>query len=317
MNDESSNSLKSDALTDLLKGLRLDGLEYGRRQLDGEWAFTFPQKTHAYFHFIGGQACWIRSPAGEWLKLNAGDAILLPHGDAHALASSPEGDPAAYPVWQCRPLHVDTYEPTVLENGSGHVLFYGSMRFNLDRCHPLMSVMPDVLQARTLMRDEPATLHLLDAMACEMSMARVGAFGIVTRLADVLAAQIIRSWVEHGCGDAAGWIAAVRHPQIGRVLAAIHADPGRCWSLESLAEVMGGSRSSFAAKFASVVGKTPAKYIVETRMHQARHWFTMDKTPISKVAERLGYESEASFSRSFKKVIGLPPSHYRMTNTKS
>ena len=130
-------------------------------------------------------------------------------------------------------------------------------------------------------------------------------------MADVLAAQIIRSWVEHGCGDASGWIAAVRHPDIGRVLAAIHAAPEADWSVDSLADLMGASRSSFAAKFAAIVGETPARYIAQVRMHQARRWLLRDGARISTVAQRLGYESEASFSRSFKRILGVPPSHYR------
>jgi AraC-like DNA-binding protein len=191
------------------------------------------------------------------------------------------------------------------------------MRFNLDRLHPLLRMMPDVLRAKDLMKSEPATQHLLDAMTSEIALNRVGACGIVARLADVLAAQAIRSWVEHGSSDASGWIAAVRHPDIGRVLAAIHAEPEQNWSVERLADLMGASRSSFATKFAAIVGETPARYLAQVRMYQARQWIGRDGARISAVAQRLGYESEASFSRSFKRIIGAPPSHYRAQPTKA
>lgn len=313
----SSNSLPVDHLTGMLHGLRLDGIEYGRRHLDGSWAFSFPQKQDAYFHFVGGKACWLMTPTGEWLELLAGDAVLLPRGVAHALASEPNATGQTFPQWQCRPLGEDVYDPSAMASGDNCLLFYGSMRFNLDRLHPLLGMMPDVMQARELMRHEPATLQLLEAMACEMAANRVGACGIVARLADVLAAQIIRSWVEYACADASGWIAAVRHPQIGCALAAIHSQPERDWTVEKLADLIGVSRSGFAAKFANVVGVTPAQYTAQVRMHQARYWIVRDNARISDVSQRLGYESEASFSRAFKRVMGVPPSHYRSADVRN
>lgn len=314
MLDISSNSPLTDPLTEMLQGLRLDGLEYGRRQLEGAWAFSFPQKSHAYFHFVSGKPFWLKTSTGEWLELSEGDAVLLPRGDPHTLASSPDVALQLYTPFQCRPLQDEIYTPTSSDNSATSLLFYGSMRFNLDSEHPVLRVMPEVLQAKHLMRDEPATLHLLEAMAQEISVHRVGASGIIARLADVLAAQIIRSWVEHGCTGKSGWIAAVRHPQIGRVLAAIHGNPEEDWSLESMANLMGASRSSFAARFASVVGETPARYLTEVRMQLARQWLMHDGARISDVAQRLHYDSEASFSRSFKRVLGCPPSSYLRRN---
>jgi AraC-like DNA-binding protein len=148
-------------------------------------------------------------------------------------------------------------------------------------------------------------------MAREVTMERVGSGGILARLADVLAATVIRSWVERGCGDASGWIAAVRDREIGRVLAAIHLEPDQDWTVESLARMMGASRSGFAERFATIVGETPAKYVTQVRMHQARQWLVRDRMKISVVAARLGYESDAAFSRAFKRVIGSAPSHLR------
>jgi AraC-like DNA-binding protein len=185
------------------------------------------------------------------------------------------------------------------------------MQFNLDGLHPLLRMMPDVMRADELMASEPAVPHLLEAMAREMAMDRVGAGGILARLADVLAASIIRSWVEHGCGDASGWLSAVRDRDVGRVLAAIHLRPSEDWTVEALADVMGASRSSFAEKFTAAVGQSPARYVAEVRMHQARQWILRDRARVSDVAQRLGYDSEAAFSRAFKRIIGLAPSRLR------
>lgn len=299
-----------DPLTMILQGLRLDGIEYDRSFLRSPWAFSFPSQPEAYFHFVGDGACWLQCFAGEWIELTAGDAVLLPRGGAHFLASDPGRTQDSVPLWKSSPTWAsEIFRPAV--DVEGTLLFFGTMRFNLDSLHPLLRIMPMVMRAKELMRSDHATLHLLDAMASEIASNRIGACGIVSRLADVLTAQIIRSWVEDGSTDTTGWISAARHPGIGPVLAAIHAEPERDWSVASLAKLMGASRSSFASKFAEIVGETPARYLVQTRMHQARQWIIQDEERISVIAQRLGYDSEASFSRTFKRVIGMPPSHVR------
>jgi AraC-like DNA-binding protein len=145
-----------------------------------------------------------------------------------------------------------------------------------------------------------------------VALDRIGACGILARLADVLAASIIRAWVECGCSDSTGWIAAVRCPKIGKVIAAIHAQPERDWSVPMLADLMGSSRSSFAEAFTRTMGESPAKYVAKVKMFQARHWIANDGMRIAVAADRLGYDSEASFSRAFKRVIGHPPSASRV-----
>ncbi len=297
----------------MLRGLRLDGVEYARCRMAGDWSFHYPAQAHAHFHFVSGKGCWLQGPDGEWSRLTAGDAVLVPHGAAHGLASAPGIEPRPFPRRDCRAIcdNVLDYEEPGADPGHATVLFCGSMRFNLDALHPLMRMMPDLMRAQELMVSEPAIPHLLDAMIAECGLNRVGASGILARLADVMAAQIIRSWVEHGCGDAAGWIAAVRDPEVGRVLAAVHAEPERDWTVQELAGVMGVSRSGFAAKFAAIVGETPSRYVTQVRMHQARQWITRDRMRIAEAAHRLGYDSEASFSRAFKRVVGTAPGRIR------
>jgi AraC-like DNA-binding protein len=314
MHDYSSKTADpatDDPLTHMLRGLRLEGVDYGRCRLAAPWGFSLPAQSAARFHFISQRGCWLQAPSGEWLELRAGDAVLLPRGAAHALASEPGLATPPFIRRECQKICDDVFDFASGGAGESSLLFLGSMHFNLDGLHPLLRMMPDVMRADELMDREPAIAHLLDAMSREVCTDRVGAGGIMARLADVLAASIIRSWVEHGCGDASGWIAAVKNKEVGRVLAAIHLEPDRDWSVGALAGIMGASRSSFADKFAAVVGETPAKYVAQVRMHQARQWLQRDKARIADVARRLGYESEAAFSRAFKRVIGTAPSHFR------
>jgi AraC-like DNA-binding protein len=303
--------VSGDPLTEMMRGLRLDGVDYGRCVMAEPWGLLFPAQPAARFHFIGAGGCFLHMPSNEWVELRPGDAVLVPRGAGHVLASAPGVSAEPLERYDVRPVCGNIFDVSCSGGGPRTLLFCGSMQFNLDNLHPLLALMPDVLRAHELVKNEPSVPHLLEAMMREVAIDRVGSGGMLARLADVLAATIVRAWVEGGCGDATGWIAAVRDPQIGRVLAAIHLDPSRDWTVAALAKVMGASRSGFAQRFAQIVGETPARYVARVRMHQARQWLIRDRLMIAAIAKRLGYESEASFSRAFKRVLGFAPSHFR------
>ena len=113
--------------------------------------------------------------------------------------------------------------------------------------------------------------------------------------------------MECGCGDATGWVAALRDPRLGRVIGALHREPGRNWTVASMASEMGASRSVFAERFLAITGVTPLRYVTDLRMRLATQWISQDRLPVDTVAERLGYGSAAAFSRAFKRVTGASP----------
>ncbi|WP_422011232.1 AraC family transcriptional regulator [Roseateles sp.] len=313
-----------DALTEILLGLRLDGVEYGRCVMRRPWAVAFPAQRSARFHFVGSGGCWLRTASRDWVRLTTGDAVLLPHGSFHVLASDP-GVPAVDAGTLARvPVSDNIYlvgggacaaGPAERDVGDGaepaDVMFSGALRFNLDPLHPLIAMMPPLMLAGDLARRDATVPALVDAMEREVALDRIGACGILARLADALAASIIRAWVECGCGSATGWVAAVRCPRIGKVIAAIHAQPEGDWSVLRLAGLMGASRSSFSDAFTRTMGESPARYVAKVKMFQARRWIAQDGMRVAVAADRLGYESEASFSRAFKRVIGHAPSAAR------
>jgi AraC-like DNA-binding protein len=303
-----------DALTQILLNLRLEGVEYGRCRLRAPWAVAFPAQAAARFHFAAHGNAWLRAGEADWIPLRQGDAVLLPRGTPHILASAPDvpaidiGDLPRVEVAEA--IHL-VGEPIDSDDAT-HTLFCAGLRFNLDAQHPLLAMMPAAIRAGELARRDPTVPALLDAMEREVAQDRIGACGILARMADVLAATTIRAWVECVCSDTTGWIAALRCPLAGKALAAIHADPTREWTVPALAKLSGGSRSAFATAFKNAVGETPARYIARLRMFQANEWIAAKGMRVSVAADRLGYESEASFSRAYKRIMGVPPSAARL-----
>ena len=316
-----------DTLTQLLLGLRLDGVEYGRCLMRAPWAVAFPARAEARFHFVASGGCWLRTPGAEWLQLKPGDAVLLPGGTVHVLASEPDLPTVDIDSLARVPVSENIYlvggdptangTPAAVDAPAPDVMFCGALRFNLDPLHPLLAMMPPVMRAGDLAQRDPGVPALLEAMEREVALDRIGACGILARLADVLAASIIRAWVECACSDASGWIAAAHCPKIGKVIAAIHQAPERDWTVPELASLMGASRSSFAEAFSRAVGESPAKYVAKVKMFQARRWISQEGVRVTVAASRLGYDSEASFSRAFKRIIGQPPSSMRLVKQAS
>jgi transcriptional regulator GlxA family with amidase domain len=132
-------------------------------------------------------------------------------------------------------------------------------------------------------------------------------------MADLLVARLIRCWVNCSGASTTGWLAAIRDPHIGRVLAAMHRDPGHDWTLESLAGVAGQSRSIFAERFSAILGEGAARYLARLRMQLARELLGQSGMSVAEVATRLGYESEASFARAFKRITNVSPGVVRRT----
>jgi transcriptional regulator GlxA family with amidase domain len=175
----------------------------------------------------------------------------------------------------------------------------------------LFDLMPPALVVHDAIARDSVIPMFLDTMANELTTPRVGAATIMARLADVVVTRVIRIWAEGRSEDTAGWLTAIRDPKIGRALAAIHRQPDRAWSVDALAELAKMSRSLFSERFASLLGVPPAQYLARWRMRLASGWLRNRQVTVAEVAARVGYQSEASFSRAFKRIAGIPPSALR------
>jgi AraC-like DNA-binding protein len=236
--------------------------------------------------------------------------VLLPRGKGHRLVSAPGVTARSLDSLAPQQIGETTFRLQTGGRGSKARLVCCGVIFEEPRIHPLLELMPPVLHVRQASRD--ALLRpLLRAMAGELTRQRVGSATVITRLADIVVTHIVRSWIASHRRETRGWLAAIQDPQIGRALAAIHKEPSRAWSVTSLARIANLSRSVFSQRFASSVGVTPARYVARWRMHLASTLLRTNHLTIEEVAERLGYSSESSFSRTFKRLVGASPTAFR------
>jgi AraC-like DNA-binding protein len=264
------------------------------------------------FHVPTSGGCWLEVEGVEPHRLQTGDLALVPHGRGHVLRSDPDA-PAARLFDLPRELLSERYE--VLRHGGDGALtamICGAVRFDHPAAHRLLDVLPPVVAVDALAAPQAewvqSTLRLMIFEAREL---RPGGEAVLTRLADILVVQAIRSWIESDPAARNGWLGALRDAQIGRALALIHRDPSRPWTVAALAGAAAMSRSAFAARFSELVGEPVMGYLTRWRMLLASTWLVEDDAPIAELASRLGYRSEAAFSRAFKRVVGLPPGAVR------
>jgi transcriptional regulator GlxA family with amidase domain len=140
-----------------------------------------------------------------------------------------------------------------------------------------------------------------------------GSESVLTKLSELMFIDVLRRYLEKLPAEQAGWLAGLRDPLVGKALSLLHAKPAHDWTLDELAKQAGLSRSVLAERFMQFVGIPPMQYLAKWRMQIAAELLTGSNVNVGTIAVQIGYESEAAFSRAFKKMIGVPPSAWRRT----
>ncbi len=301
-----------DVLTDVLETLRARAACYARVSAAGPFGLALAGGCDAAFHVVLEGRCTVLVEGHDAVELGEGELVLLPHGTPHEVVDAP-GTPTR-PLFELMP-QCRLRSPATLELGSGgtrSVLVCGRIVLDDGDHHPLLPLLPPVITLRD--RTSPTAEWLgptLRFLAAEAGAAQPGARTIVSRLADILFIQIVRAHLSSVPEQSSGWLGALRDPQIGSALGSIHQDPAQAWTVESLAQSVAMSRSAFAARFARLVGEPPLHYLTRWRMQKARSLLRDGKTTLAEVATRVGYDSEAAFSKAFKRAVGEAPGAYR------
>ena len=320
--------MKADVLSDVLRAVRLTGAVYFDFELTSPWVREAPpsraiagsvmpgaQRVIEY-HLIARGSCWGNAIGLEPIRLREGDVIMFPRGDAHVLSSAPGMREVPDVSTFTRP---STPLPLFYEFGGG-----GPERARIVCCflgcderpyNPLLTALPTVIHLTSAgSQSTTGWLGSLMSMAArESGSSRAGGENVLSRLSELIFVETIREYLEALPPEQTGWLAGLRDPIVGQALAALHAQASKVWTVEGLARLVGLSRSVFAERFTEMVGQPPMQYLALWRMQLASR-LLIDGKQVATVAGEVGYESEAAFSRAFKKLVGQSPATWRREN---
>src|SRR4051812_10626249 len=316
-----------DALSDVLKSVRLEGAVYLNAEFTAPWCIrgecSVPSVLQRvagaehvlFFHFLTEGRCKVRlADSAEALDVAAGDLVLLPREEKHLLGSDPHLAPIdlSGQVGASEAADADLIQ---LRHGGGGAptrFVCGYLACSRALLRPLLEVLPRVLRIPIGEGAAAATLRELLRMGVRESAAlRPGAGSMLAKLSELLLVEALRCYAEDLPPQGKGWLAGVRDAQIGRALALLHGEPGRAWTVDELARGAGLSRSALGERFTELVGEPPMQYLMRWRLALAAQALRSGAEAIARVAERSGYESEAAFSRAFKREFGMPPAAWR------
>jgi len=314
-----------DALSEILKVVQLNGALFFNARFTAPWCVATPAETTIartlalgaervlLYHYVLEGSCRIALEGREVQRLQSGDVILIPHGDAHTMSSSPDADV----------LHLDAHavlreRPKLLHFGGGGEatrLICGYMVCDPRLIEPLLTAMP---RLATISLRGAGEAHWLEAslrhVAQEANSLGPGAEGVLAKLSEVMVVETLRRYMAQLPPEQTGWLAGLRDRAVGQCLALMHARPAHAWTVEAMAREVGVSRSVLAERFTHFVGKSPMQYLGGWRMALATNYLRRSSLSVARVAEEVGYETDATFSRAFRREFGMPPATWRRLN---
>lgn len=297
-----------DALSDILALVRLKAVVYFRREFARPWGMEMGQSPFAQFHLIVRGQCVLERPSLGPLLLSAGDILLFPGGAPHSLVGESGSDKV--PGIDVLTKHM-AGEPIFSDGEPTATIVCGHFEFDPRFRHPLLDHLPSLIHLTQAAPHELSWLETVTtAIIQETDSGRAGSNTVVSRLAEVLFVQILRSYMALR-EPTNGLLAALRDDRVSRALQIIHAKARESLSLDQIARDVGMSRSSFAERFRQLTGQTPMGYLTEWRMLKARELLEETRDSVEVVRDEVGYQSEAAFSRAFKRRYGLGPGALR------
>ncbi|MBU49422.1 MAG: AraC family transcriptional regulator [Deltaproteobacteria bacterium] len=299
-----------DPLGEALQHLRMNGLFYCHSELAGTWGATLPpMEGYLMFHVVLTGHCWLDIPGCDPLLLKPGEFAMVPHGEGHNIQDDPQT--ACVDLFSLEREELsDRYERLKYgTQGERTTMICGAVHFEHPAASRLLTLLPHVIHVTKWGDIEgewvQSTLRMLEL---ETRTMRPGGDAVITRLADILVLQTLRWWIQHEKDKQEGWLGALQDERIGRAMALIHRHPERDWTVPLLASEVAMSRSGFSARFTQLVGEPPMKYLTYWRMQLAWEQLREDaQLSLYTLADKLGYRSEAAFSRAFKRHTGISP----------
>jgi AraC-like DNA-binding protein len=326
-----------DTLSDVLRAVRLQGAVFYYVEGSSPWVAEAPPAQELIpaimpgaehmieFHAVAEGSCWGAIVGEPPVQLHQGDVILFPQGDPHVMSSAPgmrsPGTATAFLFVPPPPqlpsalsLHGSEVTTARLDGGGRDraTIVCGFLGLDARPFNPLLASLPRVLHVSgaTLGADSWVA-SFLRAAVVESNQRRPGGEAVLERMSEMLFVEVLRRHVDSLPAGEAGWLGGMRDPAVGRVLGLLHEKPEAPWTLERLADDAAMSRSTLHERFVHFIGQPPMQYLAQWRMQVATRLLRDTKAKVLEVALGVGYDSEAAFSRAFKRTVGVAPGAWR------
>lgn len=313
-----------DPITDIFRTMHVVAFGQHRLEATAPWSLVQEKQTEervstsdrktappdlAHFAMLSRGSCWLSGEGiPEQIPLTGGDCFLVAHDTSVVMRDSLHTRPRS----TFREIAAKAHNHVVHHGGGGAptTVVCGSIRFDRANLMPMTQLLPRFILIKADQAHMLALHVTMQALASEMAGPAPGSEVVATRLAEVLFIQILRAYINAEPERNQGWLRAIFDPQVGAALNAIHDRVNTPWTVESLAEAAGMSRSAFALRFKELLGQTPLEYVTLWRMQKAMQFLRQRDKKLIDIAQSVGYDSDAAFSRAFKRVVGENPGEY-------
>ena len=318
--------MSADALSDVLRAVKLTGAVFVTVDVSPPWSAPVPSATtlapiimpsaqHLIsYHLVTEGSCWAVPGEGAPVRLEVGDVIVFPGGDPHVLCSDPRVSRGAkFDMRRIKPAVQWPYRIVGERKGPDRLgIICGFLGCDVRPFNPLLAALPRIMVVSDRSGAEDGWLGQFMRLAIsEATDKRAGGESVLGRLSELMFVEAVRRHLNSLPAEQTGWLAGLRDQFVGRALTLLHSNPAHPWTLDALAREVGLSRSSIAERFLHFVGQPPMHYLTHWRMQMAAGLLSSGATNVATIAEHVGYESEAAFSRAFKKLVGAPPAAWR------
>jgi AraC-like DNA-binding protein len=314
-----------DAFSEILSGVKLSGAVFFTAEFSAPWGFTTPasklmaakvapdaEHLVLYHLLIQGNG-FVEMEDGQSVVLAPGDIVIFPHGDPHHMTSGQTARPP-FPNYGITPKIKARDLSPLHAGGGGDVSRFvcGYMTCDPHLSRPILNGLPPVFKVNVRTDSsghwlETSIMHLVD----EAVSGRVGSEAMLAKLSEALFVDTLRRYVDSLPEQQSGWLAGARDPVVGRSLALLHGRVAHPWTIADLADQVGISRSALVERFSRYLSEPPMAYLTRWRLQLAAESLQKTSRGVAEIAADIGYESEAAFSRAFKREFGQPPGRYR------
>lgn len=332
--------MTTDTLSDVLRSIRLRGAVFYCLSYGNEWAVeappakniagsVIPGAEHVMeYHVILKGSGWAAITGESPVRLEQGDIVMFPHGDGHVLSSAPGMESMRLdPEWvratrdNPKPIPIVFHTPHEFTYGAAAPqsptnLACGFLGCDLRPFNPLIAALPRMLHLPAA-GDGAWISEVMQRAVSASQNKRPGSEAVLERISEMMFVDAVRRHVERLPAESTGWLAGLSDRAVGRALALIHGDPARAWTVELLADEIALSRSAFYERFTRLIGQPPMQYLTQWRMQVAANLLRSSRAPVASIALDAGYESEAAFTRAFKRELGAPPAAWRRAQNKT